>query len=557
MTPSVISQADRELLEAFSLALVEHNLNIGEEFQQEMQCCGFGGDRELTTFFAGMLLNADNLLIKARFGSSRAPESRQVITLFDAYLLCLARRAASLLNDAITTRRTLEAARRLAFHYMAEAIQACEAAARMPHAEEWFDAGTGMLNQEGFLAALDYLMEDDANRNLAVILLEIDYGVTTPDFAVPVQQQIAQRLLQVAREGDLAARISSQRWALGLSHVKSVDQAILAARKLKRQFEQPLVISDRTRTATSRIGIAMTPEHGNRAELLQRLALKAARWATHADQNIQVYNPVIDLEHTHSRQLGTLLRQALFENSLQLHYQPIFSFSKNRVVGLEALLRWESPQGFVPPALMLELIDHEGLAPQLTQWLLHNALRHYSAFLRQGIDVDLSVNLLPQNFIQDDFPEIVAQILDVWRVPVERITFEIMESSIFDDIETTARQIERLKALGLKLAMDNFGVGYSSMSYLSQLDIDQLKIDQSFIRAMLTSDRDEAIVKAIAHLAENFGLTLVAEGVESGEIADRVRQLGCDVIQGYWICKPLSPEQFIAWWRENLLTKKG
>jgi EAL domain-containing protein (putative c-di-GMP-specific phosphodiesterase class I)/GGDEF domain-containing protein len=557
MIPSVISQADRELLEAFHLALTERDLNVGEEFLQEMQACGLGEDRELATFFSGMMLNGDDLLIKMRFGSSGAPESSRIVALFDAYLLCLARRAASLLTDPVITRRTLEAVRRLAFHYMAEAISASESAPKMPHASEWFDPHTGLLNQEGFLAALDYLLEDDANRNLAAILLELDYGVTTPDFATPVQQEIARRLLHVAREGDLAARISSQRWALGLSQVKSADQAMLAAQKLKRQFDQPLVIADRTRSVTSRIGIAMTPEHGNRAELLQRLALKAARWAAHADQNIQVYSPAIDLEHTHSRELGALLRQALFENSLQLHYQPLFSLSQNRVVGVEALLRWESPQGFVPPSLMLELIDNEGLAPHLTQWLLHNALRHYSLFLRQGMDIDLSVNLLPQNFNQDDFPEIVAQILDVWRTPANRITFEIMESSIFDDIETTARQIGKLKALGLMLAMDNFGIGYSSMSYLSRLDIDQLKIDQSFVRSMPASSRDEAIVKAIANLAENFGLTLVAEGVESKEIADRVQQFGCDIIQGYWISKPLSPEQLIVWWRENLLPKNG
>lgn len=145
----------------------------------------------------------------------------------------------------------------------------------------------------------------------------------------------------------------------------------------------------------------------------------------------------------------------------------------------------------------------------------------------------------------------LAQAADVWKVPADKIVLEITENSIFDDIDGTIRQIRQLKEIGVDISLDSFGTGYSSMSYLSKLEIDELKIDQSFIQAMPTSTRDRAIVRAIANLAANFNLTLVAVGVETVEAATSLKELGCDVIQGYWISKPLSPEMLIRWWNER------
>ena len=505
----------------------------------------------LVNFFAGLLLGEGEALVKERFGRAGGPESHQIISLFDSYLACIARRAATVFTDAVTTRRTLEALRRVAFHYMSVAVQAHGVAYKMPQGEELFDPNTGMLNQEGFLAAIDYLVEDETNLTFAVIMLELDFGMSVPDVAGSLQQEVAQRLLHVAREGDLVARLSPQRWALGLCRLESVAQAELAAFKLKRQFEDSFIVLDRTVSPAIRIGVALSPDHGNSGEQLQRAALKAARWAAHQDENVQFYSQTIDLENSRNRNLGEMLRKALFENALTLHYQPQFSLSGNRVVGLEALLRWDSPEGRIPPPLMLELVEREGLVPQLTQWLINTALRHFAAFRREGIDTTLSINLLSQNFCQEEFPEMLAQAADVWKVPADKIVLEITENSIFDDIDGTIRQIRQLKEIGVDISLDSFGTGYSSMSYLSKLEIDELKIDQSFIQAMPTSTRDRAIVRAIANLAANFNLTLVAVGVETVEAATSLKELGCDVIQGYWISKPLSPEMLIRWWNER------
>jgi EAL domain-containing protein (putative c-di-GMP-specific phosphodiesterase class I) len=328
-----------------------------------------------------------------------------------------------------------------------------------------------------------------------------------------------------------------------------VAQAEFAAQKLRRQFEESFIVLDRSVSPAIRIGVALSPDHGSSGESLQRAAFKAARWSAHNDENIQYYSPTIDLENSRNRNLGDMLRKALFENALTLQYQPQFSLSGNRVVGLEALLRWESPEGRIPPPIMLELVEREGLVPQLTQWLINTAFRHFAVFRREGIDTTLSINLLSQNFCQEEFPEMLAQAADVWKVPADKIVLEITENSIFDDIDGTIRQIRQLKEIGVNISLDGFGTGYSSMSYLSKLEIDELKIDQSFIQAMPTSTRDMAIVRAIANLAANFNLTLVAVGVETVEAATSLKELGCDVIQGYWISKPLSPDMLIRWWK--------
>jgi EAL domain-containing protein (putative c-di-GMP-specific phosphodiesterase class I)/GGDEF domain-containing protein len=549
MNPLNISLADQELLEDFRRALLENKLTVGAEFEQDMRHYGLGEDRALADFFSGLLMGEGEALVKERFGRAGGPVSHQIISLFDSYLACIARRAASVFTDAVTTRRTLEALRRVAFHYMSVAVHSHVAASMMPQDEELFDPNTGMLNQEGFLAAIDYLVEDEANLTFAVIMLELDFGMSVTDAAGFLQQEVAQRLLHVAREGDLVARLSPQRWALGLCRLESVAQAELAAQKLRRQFEESFIVLDRSVSPAIRIGVALSPDHGSSGESLQRAAFKAARWSAHNDENIQYYSPTIDLENSRNRNLGDMLRKALFENALTLHYQPQFSLSGNRVVGLEALLRWESPEGRIPPPIMLELVEREGLVPQLTQWLINTAFRHFAVFRREGIDTTLSINLLSQNFCQEEFPEMLAQAADVWKVPADKIVLEITENSIFDDIDGTIRQIRQLKEIGVNISLDGFGTGYSSMSYLSKLEIDELKIDQSFIQAMPTSTRDMAIVRAIANLAANFNLTLVAVGVETVEAATSLKELGCDVIQGYWISKPLSPDMLTRWWK--------
>ncbi|HQR50350.1 MAG TPA: GGDEF domain-containing phosphodiesterase [Methylophilaceae bacterium] len=551
--PSIISVADQELLEEFRLAFVDSKQGIGTEFQQAMQAHGFDEQHPLTGFFSDMLLSDGEALMKLCFGTADGSDSRSIIAIFDSYLACLARQAPLVIKDAVKIRRTMEALRRLAFYYMSMALGLRETAENSRPDAELFDHNTGMLNQEGFTVSLDFLLKDESNWNVAVVLLEFGYSMSMPDAIASLQQEIAQRLMQVARDGDLVARISPKRWILGLRQIKSVAFANLAALKLQRLFEKPMVVAGYPIFLKLRIGVAMAPEYGKQADQLLRVAIEAARWAATTEDGVQFYSEAVGLRGTREYGLGERLRKALFENALELHYQPQFSMSRNRVVGLEALVRWTLPEGQVPPLLIIGTIEQENIVPQFTQWLIHTSFRNFADFRRQGIETTLSINLMNQMFALEELPEILTQAANVWKIPLDQVVLEVNEGSLLSDIDTTMWQIERLRETGISISMDDFGTGYASMTYLSRLEIDELKIDHSFIRAIPLSYRDKNVVRAIINLAVNFNLNIVAVGVETEDIARIIEELGCDIIQGSWVSQPLPPEKLVAWFKQNPL----
>lgn len=549
MKTRFISVSDQELLVEFRQAMRDRNLTIGVEFDEDMQQSGLEDITGLADLFSDLLLTDGEQLVQKCFSNRHDLTIRRIVALFDNYLNCLSRRVVAVLEDPTISRRTLDALRKLSFHYLTIALESQALASQSVEEVRFFDHGTGALNQEGFAIAIDFLMESSPESTLAVLLLEFDSRSCSQDVIASMQHEISNRVLQVVREGDLVAQLLPTRWAFGLRQLQSEAHANLAALKLKRLFEKPLDPSDRSTLLKSRIGIAMAPDHGNRADQLLRSALAAATGASRNIDGIQFYSQMGEAEGAYLLDLVSKLRRALFENLLELHYQPQFSISENRVVGLEALLRWPMSDGNVPPPLIVEIIESENLVPQFTQWVLHTALRNFSEFRRQGIDTTLSINLLPMNFSQEELPEIVSQAIDVWRVPAGKIVLELTESSLINNLDVAIRQIRRLKEIGVKVSMDDFGTGYSSMAYLSRLDIDELKIDQSFVRSMLSSKRDMGIVQAIVNLAANFNLSLVAEGVETSEAASVIHQLGCDTIQGYWISRPLSADNLLAFFK--------
>jgi EAL domain-containing protein (putative c-di-GMP-specific phosphodiesterase class I)/GGDEF domain-containing protein len=498
-----------------------------------------------------MLLNDGEAPVKLCFGTADGPDARSIIMIFDSYLACLARRAPLVLKDAVKIRRTLEALRRLAFHYMSMALELREAAESTRPDADLFDQNTGMLNQEGFTVSLDFLLKDESNWNVAVVLLEFGFSMSMPDAIASMQQEIAQRLMQVAREGDLVARISPKRWVLGLRQIKSVAFANLAALKLHRLFEKPVVIGGCPVFFKLRIGVAMAPEYGSQADKLQRAAVEAARWAVNSEDGIQFYSEAVSLGDSREDGLGERLRKALFENALEMYYQPQFSMSRNCVVGLEALLRWSVPEGQVPPLLIIETIERENIVPQFTQWLIHTSFRNFADFRRQGIETTLSINLMNQMFALEELPDTLTQAANVWKVPLDQVILEVNEGSLLNDIDTTLWQIGRLRETGVSISMDDFGTGYASMTYLSRLEIDELKVDRSFVRAIPLSYRDKNVVRAIINLAVNFNLNVVAVGVESEDMARIIEELGCDIIQGSWISQPLSPEKLVDWFKND------
>ena len=255
-------------------------------------------------------------------------------------------------------------------------------------------------------------------------------------------------------------------------------------------------------------------------------------------------------EHAIERaRLSNDLRQALEKNEFLVHYQPIVDLSSGRMIGAEALLRWNSPaRGMVPPGLFIPTAEESDLILSLGDWVLHRATHDIARQLDAlPPGFDLHVNVSARQLIQSDFPATLRQVLSASRLPPQRLTLELTESVLIDSDVITRERIAAIHALGVRIAIDDFGTGYSSLAYLSRLAFDCIKIDQSFVRKLLASAQDAAIVAAVLHMAHGFDVTVVAEGVETEAEAERLRAMGCASAQGYWFGRPGPLEQLHGW----------
>jgi EAL domain-containing protein (putative c-di-GMP-specific phosphodiesterase class I) len=217
------------------------------------------------------------------------------------------------------------------------------------------------------------------------------------------------------------------------------------------------------------------------------------------------------------------------------------------------LIRWTAPWGQqINPGLLVGTAENSGLINPLTLWILNTALRHAAAFSNARVDIGISVNLPPKMLEDKELPQIVQQALDIWGVPAAKLTLEITEGSMMGNIETSIAMLSKLKELGINLSIDDFGTGYSSLAYLKRLPVHELKIDILFVRNMLNSIGDKKLVRTIIDLAHNFDLTAVAEGVEDQQTFDLLRELGCDVAQGFLFSRALPEADFINWYRQRI-----
>jgi EAL domain-containing protein (putative c-di-GMP-specific phosphodiesterase class I) len=239
--------------------------------------------------------------------------------------------------------------------------------------------------------------------------------------------------------------------------------------------------------------------------------------------------------------IETHLRKAIARNQLRLYYQPQFSLQDGQLVGFEALVRWQHPDmGLVSPIRFIPVAESTGMIIPIGEWVLDEACRQAREWQIADLpNVPIAVNLAAQQFRQLDLLSQISATLRHHKLTADRLALEVTESSLMNNMEQVIATLERLKALGLKIAIDDFGTGYSSLSYLKQFPIDKIKIDQSFVRSMLQSPGDDAIVQAVIAIAAKMGLGTIAEGVETRQQLDHLKQLGCDEVQGYYYSKPV------------------
>lgn len=308
------------------------------------------------------------------------------------------------------------------------------------------------------------------------------------------------------------------------------------------------------------VGATLYPQDGGGAETLMRHAAHALyRVKRSGRDGVQFF----DVEKRRSReaQAQAVLRvqQALEAGELCLYYQPKMDLATGELLGAEALLRWRHPQrGLLAPAAFLPTVERSGMAAQLGHWVLEQALEQGRLWRADGLDLELSVNISPRHLAAPDFiPRLEALLARHPDVPPDRVVLELLESSALDDIDQARRLLADCKRLGLRLAMDDFGTGYATLSVLKQLPLDQLKIDRSFVQTMLVDPQDQALVRGVIALAGQFGCALVAEGVESPAHARALLEMGCRVGQGSGLCEPLPPQALLAWARHRRRADEG
>ena len=390
-------------------------------------------------------------------------------------------------------------------------------------------------------------------RPIALLLLDLDHfkevnDTLGHDRGDSLLQQVGVRLRSALFDSDVAARLGGDEFAILLPRLASTKDVQHVVRNLHDSLRQPFVIDGIPIAVETSIGVATMPEHADNADTLMQRAEIAMYRAKQMASDYTVYAPEYNL-YSHERlRLMAELREAIEQNQLVLHFQPKVEIRSGRIVGNEALVRWQHPRlGMLPPDEFIMAAEHTGLIGPLTQWVLIDALTKCQGARREGIQLRVSVNLSARSLHDPQLPKMIEQALNAVDAEPAMLMLEVTESAIVLDPKRAEENLVALSRMGISLSIDDFGTGYTSLSSIKRLPVNEIKIDKSFVTNMLTDKQDATIVRTIIDLGHNFGLTVVAEGVETQEVYDTLSNLGCDLIQGYLISKPLPCEQLKKW----------
>ncbi len=441
-----------------------------------------------------------------------------------------------------------------AFENMRQAIQHREGEIRRL---AYRDTLTDLPNREQFRDDLRQTMARglQGGQPCAILMLDLDRFKHVNDvlghrFGDRLLRQVAKRLRDEALSPqDVLARLGGDEFAV-LLPLADAPSALIVAQRMLRTFERPITLDDHKVDLGAGIGIASCPEHARDADQLVSRAEVAMYAAKHQQAGTVTYHPGLDSSSEESLSMLGELRQAVDFGQLQLYMQPKVSLRTGRVVGAEALLRWNHPQrGNVPPMRFIPFAEQTGFVRVLTSWMIERTAITWRALRAQGLQMKLSVNLSTRDLMDQDLPDKIARLLGTHGVEAGGLILEITESAIMDDPQRALATLERLHEMGLKLSIDDFGTGYSSLAYLKRLPVDELKIDKSFVMNMESDIHDAKIVRSTVDLAHNLGLSVVAEGMESAKSWKLLAGLRCDEAQGFFIARPMPAEQFAQWAR--------
>jgi diguanylate cyclase (GGDEF)-like protein len=403
---------------------------------------------------------------------------------------------------------------------------------------------------------------NDQNQLLSILLIEIEnfkdiYNTLGRNNSDLVLKQVSTRLKAVSREIDSIAKIDSNVFGFLLTGIVNLTIAERLAQTIQQTMEPPFIIDHLKISVQPNIGIVHFPDHGDDVDTLVQRAGVALHMAQQSSCGYCIYDPSFDKRSPKQLTLMSEFRNAIKRDELELLYQAKVSIKTGKLIGAEALIRWNhpthgvaSPDEFIPMAASTRTIKH------VTLWVLQRAFRNCAEWHEQGIDLKISVNLLAKELLDPQLPELISSVAASAAIKPEWIILEITEESVMYDPERTLVIIEQLHGMGYQFSIDNFGTGYSSLAYLKKMPLTELKIDKSFVMDIMNSENDAMIVKATINLAHNLGLQVTAAGVESKEIMAKLKDYGCDMAQGYYLHKPLHVTDFNIWmnssqWQAN------
>jgi diguanylate cyclase (GGDEF)-like protein len=428
------------------------------------------------------------------------------------------------------------------------------------------DPVTGLANRHAFARRLGSVLERAAGGTMGLLLIEVE---EVRQVRETLGHQAADRLLASAalriarsvRHGDVTARFADARldadgvarmegdnFAVLLPALASAEQAARVARRVLDDLQQPMDAGDHQVFATANIGIAIFPNDAQTADALIKSAdLATTQARTQGRGRYAFFSPELNERSYERLTLGNQLHRAIERDELQLHYQPKLDLASGRVVGAEALIRWMHPEhGMLLPGRFIPIAEDSGLIADIGDWVVRTACSECAGWSRQGhSELTVAVNVSKSQFERRRFFDVVRSALETSGLAASQLVVEITESVLMDHADNALALLQQIKSLGVRLSIDDFGTGYSSLSYLKRFPVDELKIDRAFIADLPGGKQDLAIVRTVAALGHNLGMTVLAEGVETPAQLKAVKAAGCDSYQGYLLSPAVPSRDFM------------
>jgi diguanylate cyclase (GGDEF)-like protein len=421
------------------------------------------------------------------------------------------------------------------------------------------DSLTELPNRRGLREEVSRALTGGAVGTAGLVLVDLNRFKEVNDtlghhHGDEVLRQLGPRLRSSFGDDDYVARLGGDEFAV---FMPGADTAAVqrAVDRLQGALHTPVEVDGVSIELDASVGLAWYPAHGTDVDTLLQRADVAMYRAKATQRQLVIYSPEEDYHSPARLALVGDLRRAIAEGQLVLHYQPQVDLALGAPVAVEGLVRWDHPQrGLLPPFEFIEAAEHTGLIKDLTYRVMELGLKDLRRWQDEGRDVSLSLNVSVRSLLDRNFPREVERLLVLHKVNGKSLTLEITESSLMVDPTVAKRAMQELSEVGVSFAIDDFGTGYSSLAYLTDLPVRELKIDKSFVLAMTPDSRNSIVVRSTIELAHNLGLRTVAEGIEDADTLGRIRDLGCELGQGYHISRPLSVPDLVRWWDGSALT---